>query len=253
MKRDVKPLCLLFFTLLCLVTTASFADPVWPRNTGGQQQLAALVERLNENLVSVGEQPVNSLFAAYKTGADFGITDQPDGEIPEGTEFHAELYATTLNTLTLRVNDPERFAKIAGCLLKAVAPEQYPDGGAMTVPKQKAAAAEKAPLDSFEEPVTELNGTVIRTYYAYYPDQYHDGNSWLQLTVVFPIEGYEDVSWKVINDPQATRGPDTYSDHSEDYEGYDSKDSYTHLEIFATATPEPDSAAGGWLFDPESE
>lgn len=253
MSRQRLSRAVLWMTLLCLLITSGTADPVWPKNTVGQQKLAALVERVSENLTAAGEQPVNSLFASYKTGADFGITDQPDGEIPEGVEFHAELFATAINSITLRVNDKERFTVVAGCLLEAISPDQYKENDATSVPKQKAATAGKNPSDSFEEEVTELNGTVIRTYYAYYPNQYHDGNDWMQLTVIFPIEGYEDASWNVINEPEATRGPDTYSDHSEDYEGYFSDDSYSHYEVFVTATPEPDSAAGGWLFDPENK
>ena len=33
-----------------------------------------------------------------------------------------------------------------------------------------------------------------------------------------------------------------------DYEGYYSSDDYNHFEVFATATPEPDSAAAEYDF-----
>ena len=230
-----------------LLTAAAVASPVWPQNNEGQKQLAALVGQLNAYLSDAGEQPVNSLYATYRDGADFGINDQPDGEIPEGVEFHADLYPGSINKITLRVNDKGRFPVIAGSLLKAISPDQYSGTDAMAVPKEKAAVANKEPASSFEETVTDLNGTIIRTYYAYYPDQYHDGTDWMQLTVVFPIEGYEDTTWSVINDPQATKGPDTYSDHDAEYDGYFSEDDYTHFEVFVTPTPEPDSAAAdGW-------
>ena len=195
---------------VCLLLSAAAGEPVWPKSTGGQQQLAALVEKLNENLISAGEQPVNSLFEAYKTFADFGITDQTDGEIPEGVEFHAELNPSTIDSMILRVNDTERFATIAGCLLKAISPDQFAESDAAAIPKKKILAAQKEPTDSFEETVTDLNGTIIRTYYAYYPNQYHDGNDWMQLTVIFPLEGYADVSWTVVNELEPTNAPDTY-------------------------------------------
>lgn len=238
-----------FSVCLCAVLLGSmaYASPVWPQNTEGQKQLAALIEKLNGYLGEMNEQPVNSLFASYKTGADFGITDQPDAEIPEGVEFHAELYTDSINNITLRVSNTDRFTVVAGCLLKAISPEQADENDVSDIPRQKAAVAKNDPLDSFEEPVTDLNGTVVRTYYAYYPNQYYDGTDWMQLTVYFPIAGYEDAIWSVINDPQATKGPDTYSDHDAEYDGYFSKDNYTHYEVFVTATPEPDSAAAdGW-------
>jgi hypothetical protein len=102
--------------------------------------------------------------------------------------------------------------------------------------------AASAPETSFEDQVEDLNGTVPYIYYAYYPNQYHDGVSWLQMTIVFPLEGYWD-GRETVTGSEVTRGPDNYSDHSEDYEGYDSDDDYTHYEIFSTPTPEPDSAA----------
>ena len=59
--------------------------------------------------------------------------------------------------------------------------------------------------------------------------------SWLQLTLIFPLAGYGNA---MIS---ATPTPPPAS--SAEYEGYDF-DGGTHLEIFTTATPEPDSAAG---------
>ena len=62
------------------------------------------------------------------------------------------------------------------------------------------------------------------------------------MTIVFPMEGYWD-GYGILSGTEETRGPDTYSDHSADYEGYDSDDDFVHYEVFLTATPEPDSAA----------
>ena len=62
------------------------------------------------------------------------------------------------------------------------------------------------------------------------------------MTVIFPLEGTWDGSG-VLTAVTATRGPDTWSGNDPGYEGYESQDDYTHLEVFATATPEPESAA----------
>lgn len=235
-----------FFSLvlvLVFMISAATAAPVWPAETEGQRFLAELVQRLNENLAAAGEQSVNTLFAAFRASADFGITDQPDAEIPEGVEFHADLFNTSIDQIVLRVNDADRFVTIAGCLLKASSPDLFVEDDPFSVPKKKVAAAKKEPDDSFQEPVTDLNGTSIYSYYAYFPNQYRDGVNWFQLTLKFPLEGYMDDSGRVVNQAVETRAPDTYSGNNEDYDGYFSADDYSHLDVFLQPTPEPDSAA----------
>ena len=93
---------------------------------------------------------------------------------------------------------------------------------------------------SFEEEVIDLQGSQPRAYFAYYPNQYGDGKSWLQMTLIFARPGSEEAGLSLAD---ATPAPHA----DEEYEGYFSHDNYTHLEIFATPTPEPDSAAmEGW-------
>lgn len=234
---------LIFALSFVLLIQSAMAEIIWPKETEGQRFLGELVQRLNENLNAAGEQSVNTLFAAYRASADFGITDQPDAEIPEGIEFHAELFNTSINQIVLRVNDPDRFVTVAGCLLKASSPDLYEEDDPFSVPKKKVATTRKDPNDSFQETVTDLNGTSIYSYYAYFPNQYRDGVNWFQLTLVFPLEGYMDETGRIVNQSEATRAPDTYSGNNEDYDGYFSTDDYSHLDVFPQPTPEPDSAA----------
>ena len=238
----VKKAAALLLALL-LTVTAGGADPVWKQNTDGQRMLVRYLTKVNEYLLSAGESPINSLFEMYNGTASFGITDQPDAEIPEDVEITALLFPDTVNRLVLRVSDPDRFPRIAGAFLRALEPDRMTAEEAVAVPYSRARKAASAPATSFEDTVEELNGTVPYVYYAYYPDQYHDSVSWLQMTVVFPMAGAWDGD-AVFGDETATRAPDTYSGHSDDYEGYYSDDDYSHLEIFVTPTPEPDSAAG---------
>ena len=92
-----------------------------------------------------------------------------------------------------------------------------------------------------------MNGDVPRVYFAYYPNQYRDGVNWLQMTLVFPAAGEwnGESSLGIAEENQGTGLPE---DADPDYEGYWSKDDYTHLEVFETATPEPDSAAAEYDF-----
>ncbi len=218
------------------------ADPAWPENTVGQMKLKAYVETANAFLREQGETAVNSLFEAYAGFAVFGITDQPDEMTPEGVEITAQLFQEDINTLQLRVSYIPRFSQIAAAFIRALNPDGMTTAEAKETPEKWAKKALKNPEDSFEEEVEELNGTMPRIYYAYYPNQYHDGVSWIQMTIVFPLAGIWD--GEGIDDAEtATRAPDTYSGYAENYEGYFSEDDYSHYEFFTTPTPEPDSAA----------
>ncbi|MBQ9251249.1 MAG: hypothetical protein IJ188_01260 [Clostridia bacterium] len=239
-------LCLAALWLVFMVNAAQ-ADIHWPENTEGQRILKSYVETANRFLIEQGEPGVNSLFEAYASFEVLGITDLPEAETPEKVEITAQLFASSINSLEVRVSDLSRFPRIAASFLQALAPETTTREEALKVPTQRMQKAAKNPENSFEDQVEVLNGTVPYVYYAYYPNQYRDGVNWIQMTIIFPLEGYWD-GLGVQSGSEATRGPDTYSDHSEDYEGYASEDDYTHYEIFLTATPEPDSAAAEYDF-----
>jgi len=240
----VRGLALLLGLLLALLPGKSgLADMQWKQNTPAQQALKSYIERANEFLSGQGEQPVNSLFEMYDQLAVFGITAQPDAQEPEGVEITVRLLYQTMNSLELRVRDATRFPNIAGAFLWALNPGGMTRESALAEPTRKANQAIRNPQTSFEDPVEELNGTRPRIYYAYYPNQYRDGVSWLQMTIIFPLEGtWEDGSVQTV--VTETRGPDTYSGNDAAYDGYFSRDDYSHYEFFVTPTPEPDSAAG---------
>ena len=157
-------------------------------------------------------------------------------------EITARLFQDSINSLEVRVSDPARFPRIAASFIQALTPEKGTREEALAAPTQRMQRAVKSPESSFEDQVETLNGTVPYIYYAYYPNQYHDGVNWLQMTIVFPMAGYWDGSG-LLTGSEVTRGPDTYSDHASDYDGYWSDDDYVHYEIFVSPTPEPDSAA----------
>ncbi len=234
----------LLFVLITGLCIPAGADIVWPENTEGQRILRDYVALADTFLQEQGELPVNSLFEAYPGFEVFGITDQPDAAVPEGVEITAQLFADGINTLQVRVSFVPRFPQIAAAFIRALNPEMSMEE-ALATPKRRAKTAQEKPEDSFEDQVEALNGTVPYIYYAYYPDQYHDGVSWIQMTIVFPMAGYWDGS-SILNGETATRGPDTYSGHASDYEGYYAEDDYTHYDYVTTPSPEPDSAVYDW-------
>ena len=149
--------------------------------------------------------------------------------------------------LQLRVNDTARFPVIAAALIRALYGETMTQEEAIRIPAERAKRAEQDPQSSFEEPVEELQGTIPRVYYAYEPNPYHDGVNWMQMTLIFPMADAWNGEGLIIG-TEETQGQPAPDDADPDYEGYYSTDDYQHLEVFSTATPEPDSAAAEYDF-----
>ena len=230
-----------------MICSVAFSDMQWKQETPAQQILKQFVEETNRVLTEQGEQPVNSLFEMYNGLAILGITGEPDAETPEGVEITVRLFYDSLDMLELRVNDIARFPGIAAALIRAMYGENDPGEKLLEVPAARAEQARLEPAKSYEEPVDDMNGTMPRIYYAYYPDQYHDGVSWMQMTIIFPMVGAWD-GGNVLLGRTDEKGVDPDSGASEDYEGYYSQDDYSHFDVFTTSTPEPDSAAAEYDF-----
>ena len=78
------------------------------------------------------------------------------------------------------------------------------------------------------------------------PIQYREGVNRLQMTLMCPLAGeWDGTSLAVGTEQDSEYVPE---DADPDYEGYQTTADYTHLEVFATATPEPDSAAAEYDF-----
>ncbi|MGN1020467.1 MAG: hypothetical protein ACI4O7_08825 [Aristaeellaceae bacterium] len=237
----IKRLAALLLAVMLLPLSA-LADIVWPDQTAGQLQLKEYVTRVNDNLTQLGQQPVNRLFECYSTFAVLGVTASEEAWGPEDVELTFTMSTDCLTVLQLRVSSLEKFAALAASCIQASCPEAMTLQDALSTPTLYMNQAISNPANSFEDQVDTLGGPSPRMYYAYYPNEYSDGVNWLQLTLVFALGGISSAS------PSATMTPppsDTsyYDDNAETgYEGY-SYDGGTHLEIFTTATPEPDSAA----------
>ena len=195
-------------------------------------------------LSKIGEGRDQLLNIYFGTEDKLFMQMDPNAETPEGMEITAKLYYDSINSIEIRVDEIERFPVIAGAFIRALYPESMSAEAAMKAPADRAKLALENPENSFVDEVEELNGTVPRTYYAYLPDQYHDGVNWIQLTIIFPLAGYWEPNGTIIDGATPTKAPDVTSDHDPEYEGYYSQDPYLHYEFFTTPTPEPDSPAG---------
>ncbi len=240
--RRAGSLMLLLLAAILLSVTA-LGEIQWKQDTAGQRMLKSYVEAADVFLREQGESPVNSLFEMYRGMAVFGITAEDNAEVPEDVEITARLTEESIDSIQVRVNSLDRFEVIASAFLQALFPDEMSRDTAAKGPKSLVKRAEKKPQNSYEEDVEPLNGTIPRAYYAYFPDQYHDGVSWAQMTIIFPLPEYLG-EYGLGGGVMETNGPDTYTDGAEGYEGYSPKDDFQHFEVFVSPTPEPESPAG---------
>ncbi len=233
----MKKLAALLLSVL-MMTSAALADIAWPAAANdGQRLLPAYVATVNEALTGLGEGQIDMLYELYPLFASLGM----DGaDVPDTVEMYFTLGDAGIQSLQLRMADPYRFADVAGACLYAASPNASSLEQARKVTGSYAATALSAPETSFEEDVEPLQGAQPRAYFSYYPNQYADGRNWLQMTLIFPRPGSEAGAFLVPTTPAPTAEEEPGED---DLQGYFSKDNYSHLEVFTTATPEPDSAA----------
>lgn len=234
----------LLFTLM-MITGTALAEIQWPKlGTAGQEQLRDYILRVNENLTAQGQGTVNSVFEFYETFATMGATATDNAEVPESVEMTFLLDAEGVQVLQLRVSDAGRFAPIAAACVQAASPTAITLEAALMEAGGYVRRTLEAPFTSFEDEVNTMQGVSPRVYFAYYPNQYADGVDWRQITLIFPLPGSADAPLAVTPEPaagMAVDGNELYSMNTRTYEaGYD------HLEVFVTATPEPDSAANEW-------
>lgn len=240
----MKKFALLMLCLL-LSTVSALAEIQWPAVlTSGQAALRNYVDQVNLILTQEDAGVIDMQYELYATFASMGM----DGaDAPESVEIYFLLGENGLHSLTLRLCDADRFEKVAAaCLSCASTAIKLEDARTLAAGyadvlrrdlKAFAANPQEAMTNSFEEDVNDLQGNQPRAYFAYYPNQYGDGNHWLQMTLIFARPGSEGASLAAAD---LTPAPNAEPD---EYEGYFSQDNYNHLEVFATPTPEPDSAA----------
>lgn len=236
MKRRIALLLVLMMTL-----STALAELTWPAiTTPGQEALKAYVELVNQNLSAQGQPTINSIFEFYSGFATMGVTAQDQAFMAEQVEMTFLLNGDSIKSLQLRVSDKSRFTAIASACLQAASPAASTLESVQAEPAQYVQQVLSAPYTAFEAEVVDVAGTVPRTYYAYYPNQYQDGVDWLQLTIVFALPGSTGTAMQVTPPPQQNNFTE---DDDEMYGRNTVSDGFIHFEVFLSPTPEPDSAA----------
>lgn len=243
-------LLVLMTMLVCAVAWAS-GDIDWDTPAAGQNLSGnAAVERLkdyirgvNETLVSSGAGKIDPCYELYPTFASLGLNG---AEFAQHAEITVNMNATGITSLVLRMDNLTNFALIGGALVQQTSPNSITLDEAVSAVQAYVRKVQESNgngvVESFEEQPILSQGTQTRLYGAYYPNQYHDNANWMQLTIIFPQPGSVDGGLLLNNDAGPTATPDPDGDEISGYFPFDGfQDS--HLEVFVTPTPEPDSAA----------
>ncbi|MGN0794355.1 MAG: hypothetical protein ACI4MG_07795 [Aristaeellaceae bacterium] len=236
----MKKLAALLLSML-MMTSAALAEIEWPDSlSSGQSQLKAFVEAANEALASAGAGVIDMQYEMYSTFASLGMNgvEMPENPLASFTmpvEMYFVMQGDGLYSLQLRMQDVERFAAVAAACLYASSPTAVSLEQARAIADAYVSSVLSAPNVGFEEEVEPLQGPQPRAYFAYFPDQFHDQRNWIQMTLIFARPGSADAPILV---PISTPAPEPTEDTV-----WLSQDNFTHLEIFVTPTPEPDSAA----------
>ncbi len=249
----VRKITTLLLALAMIMTAGtSQAELKLKDKTPAQQALKQYIENVNNILLESGEEAINKVFDQTDDCAELGITMTDEAYVPEHVTVTVYMHYDNIHYLVLRVDDINRFPLIAAAFLRALDPASMTPGQALKTPTEKAARAREAPADSFEDVQIDiykdrdteiLNGVKPQTYYSYYPDQYSDKVDWMQLIIVFPLEGFWDPESGVYTETKEDDKAYRDTEWDTKYEGYFSQDSYSHYDNYATPTPEPDSAA----------
>ncbi len=245
---------ILLLTVLAMVLAAgsSAAELKLLNKTPGQQMLRDYMAHVNEFLLENGEEEINKKFDETDSVVEMGITLDDDAFMPEHVTVTVYRNYDSLYFLILRVDDPERFPQVAAAFLRALNPKTMTAEEALKTPTERAQKALKKRADSFEDVEIDkykeweteiLVGEKPQTYYAYYPNQYHNSVDWMQMMIIFPAKECWDTENGVITQNSEIKSYQDENQEAEDYDWYFSDDPYIHSETFATATPEPDSAA----------
>lgn len=237
---------------LLLVCSQAFAAYEWrdgPESV--QRHLSPYLDTVNSALSSLGAGVIDMCYEMYPGFVSLGMNGitMPDSlAVSMPIEMYVVLSDAGLYSLTLRMSELDSFANVAAACLYGASPAGIPLETAQSTAQSYAniAIADRnamradptnAVTHSFEEEVVDLQGDQPRAYFAYYPNQYGDGVTWLQMTLIFARPGSEGGSL-ILN--ASTPPP---ADTDVEYEGFFADDNYSHFEVFTTPTPEPDSAA----------
>ena len=208
-----------------------------PHQTEQEAVLEAYIRQVNSCLKERNQRELDCVFECYPS---FAVLGYGDTDVPEGTELSVQMSSGNLDFLELRMSDFSAFPLTCASLMACAegTPEktdELADGPLKCVQR-----AEKSPGTSFADEIIRDKGDSVRVYYRYEINPWGDQVSYLVMTLIFPRES----GITSLVTPPPEKKPEKVLDGSDDDGDYTPYDDGTHLEVFLTPTPEPDSAAG---------
>ena len=211
---------LLFLILLCLTVRPAGSEMLWDESDFERAPAAeTYVKQVNLSLLRAGVPQINTLFECYETFAVLGITQAPQAENVEDIEITLFLESGKIRRAELHLCDQASFVILAAAMT-AIASGEAP----------------AVSLKSFMDYPEKFAKTIQQA-----PNEYGDGTAWITYTLIFPRETEEKIGSFVTPPPETEK--EIIRDGTDDDGDYAPYDEGTHLEIFVTPTPEPDSAA----------
>ena len=152
----VKRIFLLILAFMVVLTAGSgMAELKLKDKTPAQQILKSYIGHVNEFLYANGEEQINTVFDQRGgTIAELGITmsDDPDSSyMPESVTVTVYMHYDSLHYLVLRVDNAERFPRIAASFLQALNPKTMTLAEAMKTPTERASKAINNPYSAFDD------------------------------------------------------------------------------------------------------
>ncbi len=232
-------ICLVLSVLLTVSIAFCQAELAFPSSPfESVSMLKTYLERVNVCLGRLSARPLDQVFECYSS---FAVIGYSDSDVPENVELSVNMESGELDSLELRCSDFSAFAPLCAAL-EACAGAMEDELPALLknaeVPVRRAL---NDPLTSFSDRVVSEKGDRARVYYAYEINPWGDQVNYLVMTLIFPRQ--VDMSGGLTTPPPNTR-VERIQDGSDDEGDYTPYDEGTHLEVFVTETPEPDSAAG---------
>ena len=151
----VKRLFLLLLTFVMILTAGnSLADMKLWDNTPAQKMLKSYIENVNAFLLDNSEEQINKIFDQRDSVVELGVVLDPESDnsfMPEDVTVTVYMYYDCINYLLLKVNNAQRFPKIAAAFLQALNPKTMTREQDMKIPTERASKAIKSPQNSFED------------------------------------------------------------------------------------------------------
>ncbi len=238
--RRLLTLCCLCMFLCC----PGRAELVWPESViQTTPALVEYIEQVNLALRRAGSREINSYFECYESFATLGITQMDMADSAEDVEIILQMHDGILDQAEIRTCNLDEMPLLVAAMAAIASGEPWDTDlkPYLGYPQALLKQIRDNPTTTITPETVPDKGDQLRIYGFYEPNALGDGTNWAGAVLVFPRK--DDYQPGIMVTPPPETSHETVHDGSDDDADYTPYDDGTHLEVFVTATPEPDSAA----------